>query len=115
MLRVVEDRSGLAFFRNRTLLHHCHAIGNFRNNAEVMRDEQNRCFLPPLQIPDQRQDLCLGGNVQRGCRFVSDQDPRVERQRHGDHGPLALATRQLMWIGARGGFWVGDAHVFEQR
>ncbi len=115
MLRVVENRGGVALFDNRTVLHDRDAVRNLRHHAEIVRDEQNRRLLALLQIPDQGQDLRLRGNVERGGGFVRDQESRIERKRHRDHGALALATRQFMRIGARGGFRIGDAHVFEQR
>ena len=64
-------------------------------------------FFALLQIADQRQDLRLRRDVERGRRFVGDQHPGIERQRHRDHGALALAARQFVRIGARGGFGSG--------
>ena len=48
---------------------------------------------------EQRQDLRLDGDVERGGRLVGDQQVRLVGERHGDHHALALAARQLVRIG----------------
>ena len=53
-----------------------------------------------LQFQHQLQDLGLDGDIERGGRLVGDQEARFAGQRHGDHGPLAHATRELVGIGA---------------
>jgi hypothetical protein len=44
-------------------------------------------------------DLRLDGHVERGGRFVGDQQVGFVGQRHGDHHALALAARELVWVG----------------
>ncbi|KAG1362878.1 hypothetical protein G6F61_014085 [Rhizopus arrhizus] len=45
-------------------------------------------------------DLRLDGHVQRGGRFVGDQQARLARQGHRDHHALAHAARQFTRQGA---------------
>jgi hypothetical protein len=92
MLRAVEHRGGIALLHDMTVLHDRDAVRDLGDDAEIMGDEQNRGLLPLLQIPNQREDLRLRGDVKRGGGFVRDQKPGIERQRHRDHGALALAA-----------------------
>ena len=93
------------------MLHDGNAISNFRHHAEIMRDEQHRCALAPLQITDQRQDLRLGGYIKRRCWFIGNQHHGIKRQSHGDHCALALPAGKLMRKGAGGLGGVGDADL----
>ena len=98
---MVQHRGGRALFDDHAMLHHHDAVGDLGDDAEIMGDEQDRGLLALLQLADQLQDLRLRGDVERGGRLVGDQEPRIERQRHRDHGALALAARQLVRIGFR--------------
>ena len=49
----------------------------------------------------QRQDLRLDGDVERGNRFIGDQQRRLERDRAGDRNALALPARELVRIKLR--------------
>ena len=79
-------------------IHHRHLVRDLGDDAHIMGDEQDRHAKLVLKRPDQRQDLRLGGDVQRGGRLVGDQQRRVGCQRNGDHGALAHAARQLMRV-----------------
>ena len=48
---------------------------------------------------DQLQDLRLRGDIQRGGRFVGDQDARFGGERQRDHHPLAQSAGQFERIG----------------
>jgi hypothetical protein len=74
-------------------------VGNLRDHAEVVRDEQHAGAVRAHQLADQREDLRLRRDVERGRRLVGDQQRGLEHQRHRDHDPLPLAARQLMRIG----------------
>ena len=60
------------------------------------QDQPDAEFL--LQLDDQRQDLRLDRDIERGGRLVRDQQRRPARQRHRDHGALAHAAGKLMRI-----------------
>ena len=96
------------------MLHDGHAIRDLRHHAEIMRDEEHRRAFALLQIADQRQDLCLGGDIQGRGRFIGYQHHRIKRQCHRNHGALALPARKLMREGARGFRRVRDAHFIQQ-
>jgi hypothetical protein len=71
---------------------HGHAVGNLGYHAKVVRDEQHARAVALLQIEHQLQDLRLRGDVQRRGGFVSDEQHRVQHQRHGDHDALTLTA-----------------------
>ena len=65
----------------------------------------------PLQVADQREDLLLRGDVERGGRLVGDQELRLQHQRHRDHDALALAAGQPMRIGGEDTLDLGQADL----
>ena len=67
-----------------------------------------------LQFAQQPQHLRLGGHVHGRRRFVGDEQARVARQRHGDHGALAQAAAQLPRVSVQALLGHRDAHVAKQ-
>jgi hypothetical protein len=59
-------------------------------------DQQHAEAEIALQLREQAQDLRLHRDVERGRRFVGDQQLRLAHQRHGDHHALAQAARELV-------------------
>ena len=53
------------------------------------------------QLGEQVEDLRLHDDVERRCRLVEYQQPRVGRQCARDHDALALAAGQLVRVAAR--------------
>jgi hypothetical protein len=51
-----------------------------------------------LELGDQLQDLRLDGDVERGGRFVGDEQLRLARERHRDQHALAHAARHLVRV-----------------
>ncbi len=69
-----------------------------RDDAEIVRDEDDRHPQLALQLLEQLEDLRLNRHVERRRRLVGDQHGRLARQRHRDHHALAHAARHLMRI-----------------
>jgi hypothetical protein len=67
-----------------------------------MGDEQHRQAKPRLEVFEQVQHLCLHGDVERGDRFIGDQNFRVERQCPGNPDPLPLAAGEFVRIAFHG-------------
>src|SRR5438552_12199383 len=86
-------------FLDLAFTHYHHVVGDFAHEGEIVRDEQHRHAQPLLQRGDQFQDLLLDGHVERGRRFVRDQQLRLACDRYRDHRALLLAARQLERIG----------------
>ena len=94
------------------MTHHRDAIGNLRDNTHVMGNKQHGGAAILLQVPDQAENLLLGGDVERGGRLVRDQQFRFQHQRHRDHDALSLAARQPMRVGRKNTFDLGQPHLF---
>ena len=68
----------------------------------------------PAHVAQQVEDLGLHGDVERGRRFVGDEQRRLGRERERDHRALAQAAAQLMRVLAGAARRVGHAHGVEQ-
>ena len=77
-----------------------------------MRDEQVGQLELVLQVHQQIDDLRLDRHVQRGHRFVADDQLRTQRQRAGDADALALAAGEL--VRERGHVLRSQADALEQ-
>jgi hypothetical protein len=79
-----------------------------------VRDQHHAHLALRLLGRQQLQDLRLHRDVQRRRRLVGQQQPRLARQRDGDHDPLAHAPRELVGIVAGPALRGGDADLAEQ-
>ena len=80
-------------------VHHDDLVAGLGDHAEVVGDEHDRHPVLGLGVHQQREDLLLGGDVERGGRLVGEQQLRFGRDRDRDHHPLAHAAGELMRIG----------------
>ncbi len=110
MARRREDGLHIAALDHASLLHHADRVGEASHQIEVVRDEQDRHAIGLLEPLQQRDDLRLYGDVERGRRLVRDEEVGLVGERHGDHDALALPAGKLMRIGAepRLGVWNAD-------
>ena len=113
MFGLAEDALDLALLDDLAVLHHADPVGDLAHDAEVVGDEQKRHAEPLLQILQQRDDLRLHGDVERGGRLVGDQEIGLVGERHGDHHALALAAGKLMRITVEPAFRIADADLSE--
>ena len=100
MARMVEHFICSTVLNNPPVTHHDHAVGNFGDDAKVVRDEHDAGVVMRIELFEELEDLRLRRHIERCCRLVGDQKFRVERKSHGDHNALTLAARQLVRIGA---------------
>ena len=115
VLRLFDDLLRRSQFHQLTGVHDRHPVAELGDDAEIMRDEDDRETPLPAQIVDQRQDLRLHGHVQRCGRLVGDDHVGVVAQRHGDADALAHAAGKLVWVTAEDPLRVGDPHLRQQR
>ena len=73
------------------------------DDAEVVRDQDQRRVLLRDERAQEVEDLGLDRHVERGRRLVRDQELRLAGESHRDHRALAHAARELMRVvlGAR--------------
>ena len=98
MLRVVEDRVGVAVLDDVPEVHDRDPVRDVPDDAEVVRDEEVGEVEVLLEALEQVQDLRLDRDVERRDRLVADDQLRRERQRPGDADPLPLAARELVRV-----------------
>ena len=79
-------------FDNAAEIHHGHIVADMAHHRQVMRDENHRHVALLAQRHEQVKDLRLDRHIQRRDRFVSDQQPRLQRQSPGDSHPLTLSA-----------------------
>ena len=94
--------------------HDTHPIRDLAHDREIMGDQQHGHAEALLQVLEQLQDLRLDGDIERGGRFVGDQQVGLVGERHGDHHALALAAGQLMGVGAQALLGLLQAHQVQQ-
>ena len=97
-----------------TGVHHQRAVGELGDHPEVVGDDQHARAGDVARGLEHLEDLRLHGDVQRGGRFVADQQVGVVGDGDGDDDPLALTAGQFVREGPRAPFGLGDADEFEQ-
>src|SRR5687768_12964158 len=98
MLRVIVQFVGRPDLDDLAEVHHGHAVADMPDHREVVRDEQVRQVEFSLKIFQQVDDLRLNGHVQRGDRFVADDEFRLEGQRARDADTLALPAGEFVRV-----------------
>ena len=98
MLRRGENVTHGAALDDATRVHDDDVVAHLRNDAEVVRDQQDRHPHPLAQLHQQLEDLRLDRHVERGRRLVGDDQLRVACERHRDHHALPHAARELMRV-----------------
>ena len=115
MARLPEDLLHPTRFDDAPAVHHSDLVRHFRHHTEVMRDQDHRGAGVGLSLCQHRQHLGLHGHVERGGGFVGNDECGPARHRHGDHGALAHATRELVRVLVHTAFGVGDVDLAQQR
>ena len=77
MLRVLEDLAHRTVLDDAAGIHDRDFVGDFRDDAEIVRDEQERHPRLALEIADEVEDLRLDGHVERRRGLVGDQQLRA--------------------------------------
>ena len=83
---------GLARFDDPPLAHDDEVVGDIRDHGEVVGDEHEAEPVFADELEEEIEDLRLGGDVERGCRFVGDQDVGLGGDGDGDDHALTLAA-----------------------
>ena len=95
-------------------VHDRHAVRPLRDQAQVVRDQQQRHREVAAQAVEQLQDLRLDGHVKCRRGFIGHQQTWLAGHRHGDHHALALATRELVRVVVDAPLWLRDTHQVQQ-
>ena len=114
MLRVAEQFADHRRFDDPAGVHHRHAIGHLGDDAEVVRDQEQRQAEALLQIAEQIEDLGLNGHIECSRRLVGDEQGWIARQRNRDQGPLAQAAGEVVRIIADASLRIRHAYCRQQ-
>ena len=97
-MRPVDHIGDWADLGNSSGIHHRHPVGGLGDHAHVVGHQHDRRAVLPAKPLEQRNDLRLDRDVERGRRLVGDDQPRLGGQRKRNHDPLAHAARELVRI-----------------
>ena len=114
MHRIVEQRAHLSLFDHLAAIHDDDAIGGFRHDAQIVRDEQHGHAGVVAQAAQKVENLRLDGHIERRGGLVGNEKLGVARKRHGDHDALAHAARHLVRIVAHAGLRARDADLAQK-
>ena len=114
MQRVLHHVLHRADLGDPSRIHHGHAVGGLGDHAHVVGDQHHRRAVIAPEALDQRNDLRLHGDVERGGRLVGDDQLRLGADRQRDHDALAHAAGELVRIGVDAFFRRGDADLGQQ-
>ena len=95
-------------FDNLAGIHDQDALANTGDHAEVVRNQHQSGIQLTVKPLQQIQYLRLHGDIERGGRFIGEQQAGVAGQRHGDHYPLAHAAAKLVRILLQAGSAIGN-------
>ena len=96
MQGVVEKAQTVSMFDYLAHIHNRNAVTHMLDHAEVVTDEQIGQAKILLKPPQEVQDLCLHGHVQRRDWLVTDDQLWLGCQRAGDPDALALPAGKLV-------------------
>ena len=101
MQRPVEEHLTGAGFHDPPPVHDRHSRAEKSDHREIVRDEEVRKVVLPLEPPKKIQHLSLDRDVERRDRLVQHHEARLgrERARHGD--ALTLPAGHLRWTATK--------------
>jgi hypothetical protein len=112
VLRVGEDLLGAPDLDDAAGIHHQHPVAHVGEHREVVADDHHADVEVAHQRGEQVEDLRLDHHVERRGRLVGDDQGGPAGERHRDHHALALATGQLVRVGAHAG--ARETNLLEQ-
>lgn len=92
MQRFVEEPFGIAHFHDLPGVHDGHIVGEFAGGGDIVRDQDKagaQFFFDALQYIE---NIGLSQNIQRGGRFIQDDQVGRCDQRHGNCHALTHAA-----------------------
>jgi len=91
---------GVAFFEldEGAMVHDGDAVGEVADHGEVVADEEKGEVVLLLELFEERSDLPLDGEIERGEGFIADEKLGLANESSGDGHPLSLPPAELMGI-----------------
>jgi hypothetical protein len=114
MLGVLHDLAHRADLSDAAGIHHGDAVRGFGDHAHVVRHQHHRRAVFAAQPLQERDDLGLDRDVERGRRLVGHDQPRPGAESERDHDPLTHAAGELVRIVIDAHFGAGDTHLLQE-
>ena len=95
-------------------VHNVYPLGVAGNDAQVVRDDDQRHVRLPDNIPQQVENLLLCGHIQGSSGLIGNQQLGVAGNGHGNHHTLTHAPGELVGIMVDSAFRIRDTHHAEQ-
>ncbi|KAH0444816.1 hypothetical protein KCU90_g743, partial [Aureobasidium melanogenum] len=114
MLRLRKEPSDRRFLHLLAREHHGDTIRVARDNAKVVRNQQQGHRQLATQTVEQVENARLNRDVERRGRLVGNQQTRPAGNRHRDHHALPLAAGQLVRKVEHPPLRLRNPHQFEQ-
>ena len=106
MARVVVEVVRAIDLDQRPRIHHRDTVADFRDEIEIVADEDHRNAALTYRLDQESDDLCLHRHVKRRRGFVGDDQSRLHGKRCRDHHALAHAAGKLRGIGIVACLWL---------
>jgi hypothetical protein len=114
MFGTLQNFVGGSEFDDLARIHDCDLIGDFCDEAQVVRDQEDRHAQAIFQIAQEVEDLRLDRDVERGGGFVGHEKFGFRGEGHRDHDALLHAAGKLVRIIVEASFGGGNADEFEK-
>jgi hypothetical protein len=98
VLRIAEELRAFGKLDDLAEVHHRDAVAEELDRRKVVRDEETREAHVLLEVPQQVEDRCLHGDVERRDRLVGDKDAWTQDERACEADALPLPAGQLVRI-----------------
>ena len=113
MPRVMKKITRWRGFDHLPGVHHRHIVCDFRDNPEVVGDQEHRHPKLILEFLDEAHDLRLDGDIEGRGRLIGDEQLWSVRKRDGDHDTLPHPARELVWVLSQGRIRVAQTHTLK--
>ena len=96
MFRILEHFDCVTAFDHLAGPHEIDPVTQFRDDAEIVRDNDHGHLSVAMQSPQCFENLELHRRVKRGCRLVGNQQRGLAGERYRDHDTLPHPAGKFM-------------------
>jgi hypothetical protein len=95
---MVQKFRGRRLFNNRAGVHHVDLVGEFRDDPQIMGDQQDAHSGRSLNLVQVIQDLTLNRDIKGGGRLIGDEQTGIAGDGHGQHDSLEHSAGHAMRV-----------------
>ena len=98
MIRFFKDAPGGTGLNELAVVHHADSLADSADDPEVVRDHDHRQTVPAAKLRHEIEDLRGNADVERGNRFVEDQEAGCRSESAGNSYSLPLTAGKAVWV-----------------